>query len=145
MMPSTRLPRKCEIPAEVNRVHPTTIRVPKYKEVTTAGVMHVMVDGINFIICLGHKPDKISLSVFCFLNKYIQVIQHLNTLVTLKNAHTYLQIEKTLILIQSIVKCVPSIKSQNILGATEDQKEHFLPPGLTPTAGRRACQGAQLS
>lgn len=74
-MPSTRLPRKCEIPAEANQVHPTTIRVPKYKDVTTAQVMNIMVDGINFIICLDHKPDKISLSlVFCFLNKYIQVI-----------------------------------------------------------------------
>lgn len=59
---SPRLPRKCEILAEVNGVHPTTIRVQKCKEVTTACVMHIRVDGINFIICLHYKPDKISLS-----------------------------------------------------------------------------------
>lgn len=64
MKPSPRLPRKCEIPAEVNGVHPTTVRVQKYKEVSTAWVMHIMVDGISFIICLGYKRDKISLSLF---------------------------------------------------------------------------------
>lgn len=65
-------------------------------------------------------------------------------MVTLKIANTYLQVEKTLIFIYSIVKCVPYINCQNILGITEDQNEYFLPLGLTPTAGRTAFQGGQF-
>lgn len=34
--------------------------------------MHIMMDGNNFIICLGHKTDKIS--PFFFFNEYIQVL-----------------------------------------------------------------------
>lgn len=134
----SRLTRKGEIRADANGVHTTTTRAQMYKEVTIAQVMRTKLShGSNFIM-FGPQTGY-STSVYFFV-KYIQVIQHLDTMVTAqKHAHTYPHIEKILMLTQIIIKSAPYINSQNILGIIEDQKEHFSSPGLTPSAGRRAC------
>lgn len=59
-----------KIPAEVNGVHPTTIRAQRYEEVSVAQVMCIKLsDGSNLIICLGPKPDTVS-QVFFLNEKY---------------------------------------------------------------------------
>lgn len=64
MQPCSRLTRKGEIPAEVNGVHPTTVRAQMYKEVTIAQVMRIKLsDGSNFIINF-YQPDRVSLFFF---------------------------------------------------------------------------------